>query len=359
MNSSPLEDIIQKHSSNFLNSIKDIFFNDDPEYESSEINMSQYYNTDEIINVIQNNPTAFTVLSLNCQSLPSKLDQLKLYLATLKQNSLLFSAICLQETWLSDASDLSLLQLDDYTLLNRNSSISSHGGIAIYLRKDYSFSHIDLNHSSTVWDGQFIKITDTNTNKKLVLGNLYRPPRDNNANYTIFMEELALILDSINNITDEAVIAGDFNIDLLKINEKPIFDEYYNMVVGSGFHPQITLPTRLTENNATLIDNFLCKLSLNCSRTSRTGILLNNISDHQPYFISFDFIQPQIKVPKYYEQKQISPNFESHLREELRGFEMKFNRNEAANPNENYNLLVNKIHTEIQKCTKIKKVKYN
>ena len=57
--------------------------------------MSQYYNTDEIINVIQNNPTAFTVLSLNCQSLPSKLDQLKLYLATLKNNSLLFSAICL------------------------------------------------------------------------------------------------------------------------------------------------------------------------------------------------------------------------------------------------------------------------
>ena len=120
MNLSPLEDIIQKHSKNFLNSIKGVSFNYDPEYESSEINLSQYYNTDAMINTIQNNPKAFTVLSLNRRTLPSKLDQMKLYLATLKQNSLSFSAICRQETWLSDASDLSLLQLDDYINNNIN-----------------------------------------------------------------------------------------------------------------------------------------------------------------------------------------------------------------------------------------------
>ena len=55
------------------------------------------------------------------------------------------------------------------------------------------------------------------------------------------------------------IIGGDFNIDLLKINEKPIFNEYFHLLISHGFIPKITLPTRLSEKSGTLIDNFLCK----------------------------------------------------------------------------------------------------
>ena len=46
-----------------------------------------------------------------------------------------------------------------------------------------------------------------------------------------------------------------FNIDLLKVNDKPIVSEYLDMVISHGFFPKITLPTRLSERSGKLIDD--------------------------------------------------------------------------------------------------------
>ena len=55
----------------------------------------------------------------------------------------------------------------------------------------------------------------------ITLGNLYRPPRDNLDNYTQFRDQFNVVLQQLRG---EVVIGGDFNIDLLKIFEKPIFN---------------------------------------------------------------------------------------------------------------------------------------
>ena len=47
----------------------------------------------------------------------------------------------------------------------------------------------------------------------------------------------------------------------------------------------------------------------------------------------------------------MSPNLEIFLKEELRGFEMKFDRNEVANSNEKYYNAVDKMQAVIMKCT--------
>ena len=140
------------------------------------------------------------------------------------------------------------------------------------------------------------------------MGNIYRPPKDNNENYKVLFDELALVLEKLQIMRNEVVIAGDFNIDLLQINEKPLFNEYFNMIVSNGFIPKITLPTRITDRSGTLIDNFLCKLSNNFSKTT-AGILLNNISDHQPYFICLDFLNNPSQVTKYIEMRTFITNF--------------------------------------------------
>ena len=54
-----------------------------------------------------------------------------------------------------------------------------------------------------------------------------------------------------------------------------------------GCFPEITLPTRFSNRNFTLIANYLCKLSHGFTQ-STTGILINIISDHLPYFIFLD-----------------------------------------------------------------------
>ena len=45
------------------------------------------------------------------------------------------------------------------------------------------------------------------------------------------------------------------NINLLKIKEKDFVNEYFDMIVSSRFFPRITLPTRISNSSATLIDN--------------------------------------------------------------------------------------------------------
>ena len=60
--------------------------------------------------------------------------------------------------------------------------------------------------------------------------------------------------------------------------------------MAQSFYSQITLPTRFSDRNCTLIDNFLCKLTRSFL-PSTSGILISRISDHLPYFIFLDFIK--------------------------------------------------------------------
>ena len=62
-------------------------------------------------------------------------------------------------------------------------------------------------------------------------------------------------------------VCGDYNID---------------EVVSHGFIPIIILPTRISEQSSTLIDNIYTN---NIDERESSGILLNQISDHKIIFI--------------------------------------------------------------------------
>ncbi len=91
--------------------------------------------------------------------------------------------------------------------------------------------------------------------KPINIGNIYRPPRDLLKNYREFIKEFSSILDKLESNNNVVIITGDFNIDLLKINDKPIISEYFDLLTSHSFYPKITVPTRLTNNHGTLIDN--------------------------------------------------------------------------------------------------------
>ena len=52
---------------------------------------------------------------------------------------------------------------------------------------------------------------------------------------------------------------GDFNIDLIKMGTHGPTSDFMEGVTSVGFYPLISLPTRLTDNTATLIDNILTR----------------------------------------------------------------------------------------------------
>ena len=193
-----------------------------------------------------------------------------------------FSAICLQETWLSSDFDISLFKIHGYNLISQGKMCSSHGGLAIYISEKFNFSTIDLTINSLIWEGQFIEIANTESNKSLIIGNVYRPPSNINTLYQDFTNAFIPILEYLQRANCETIITGDVNIDLLKNYNNATLGNYFNSVVAQSFFPQITLATKFSDHNSTLIDNYLCKLK-RIYLQSISGVLRSRIPDHLPY----------------------------------------------------------------------------
>ena len=155
-----------------------------------------------------------------------------------------------------------------YNLFSQDKICSSHGGSAIYLLKRYDNKTLTLYNHSNIREGQFVEISGVTLHENIVICNIYRRPKDLVNNYRNFKEQLIPIFEHLHSINREAVIAGDVNIDLLNINERNVFNEYFESMISHGFSPCITLPTRFSKRSATLIDNFLLKFSEKYGDTS-------------------------------------------------------------------------------------------
>ena len=122
--------------------------------------------------------------------------------------------------------------------------------------------------------------------KAITLGNVYRPPKDNNSDSVIstFIDELSPIIQTLSSENSETILVGDFNIDLLKVNEKSKYGEYLDLFHTNGFYPKITLPTRFSSRSCSLIDQIYCKLSAT-TNTATAGIIHTYIYISSSVFI--------------------------------------------------------------------------
>ena len=341
------------------NSLLHLLDNNQPnqEEEPALISHSPYVDNEILISIMKSKPEVIKCLSLNIQSLNAKIHQLRIYIEQLQLESCSFDFILLQETWLSENSNTELLQINGYQLITQSCKSTTHGGLAIYIKNDIDYELLSIETSnSNIWEGLFIKAKISN-HKCITLGSIYRPPRNTIENYTIFMTEFSSALKQLNG---EVIIGGDTNVDLLKINERPIFHEIFESVISNGFIPKITLPTRLSRTNGTLIDNFFCKISSNFSQTT-AGICTYKISDHQPYFISLDFLKTINKPTKFVKITHYSDSAVNELKNYIK--EEKITEQliqlNTENPNSLYELFNNVLQKGIDKYMPTKLVKYN
>ena len=223
---------------------------DDNAIYSHMMKTSSFYDTGDFNNFVENNNNKFTILSINIESVHAKFDDL----------SFEFGAICLQECWLSDTQDLSHLYIEGYTCISVIGNISRKGGLIIFLHNDYSYDILVNVKDSTIWEGQVIEIRSKNLKRNIILSNIYRPPRNSNENISSFINELWSIISSFDKRNLDIIIEGDFNMNLLKLNDKELYNDYFDMLTSLSYFPKITLPTRLSGNCGTLIDNFFCRI---------------------------------------------------------------------------------------------------
>ena len=134
----------------------------DSEHEIQNLCHSRYVEMSELQSLFINNGNEFLIITSNIQSVNAKFNNLFPVINNLASQGLYFEAICLQETWTSNDSDLSLLQLPGYQLIHQGSKCTKHSGLIIYLNESYSYKMRNLYTSSNNWEGMFIDINGGN-----------------------------------------------------------------------------------------------------------------------------------------------------------------------------------------------------
>src|SRR6218665_1614614 len=101
------------------------------------------------------------------------------------------------------------------------------------------------------YEGIFVNVPQRK-GRDLVLGAIYRP---SGLPLQDFIQELNLLLPVLTIDNRKVLLSGDFNIDLLKIGEHELTQEFLNVMNLFSLSPTMNYPTRVTDNSATLIDN--------------------------------------------------------------------------------------------------------
>ena len=114
-----------------------------------------------------------------------------------------------------------------------------------------------------------------------------------------FINYLETTLKKITSENIEVYLCGDFNIDLLKIEEVNNYQLYYYLLCSYGFLPLIVQPTRVVENQRpSLTDNIFCN---NLSEEINSGNIYLTLSEHFCQFASIERGKMDIKNIKMYD----------------------------------------------------------
>ena len=115
----------------------------------------------------------------------------------------------------------------------------------------------------------------------LLCGCIYRHPTYDLSEFLTYLEAT---LKTVANENKEVYICGDFNIDLLKLEDGNKYLTYYNLLCSYGFLPLIIHPTRVVDNNIpSIIDNIF---SNNLSDEITSGNIYLTLSEHFSQFAS-------------------------------------------------------------------------
>ena len=212
--------------------------NEDDTEESLYIEIIQnspYYDENNFNNFIEDKNTHFSLLSTNVESVNAKIDELIIFIEQLREINFEFSVICLQECWITKEQDIFQIKINGYTCICQCSSVGRKGGLITYLNDKFAYK-FKSNHESSAWEGQFVEISGNGLDKNIILGNIYRPPRNIIENISTFNEELSDILTSMDHNNSEIFLTGNYNINLLSINDKEINAEFLEMLCSLSFY---------------------------------------------------------------------------------------------------------------------------
>ena len=224
------------------------------------------------------NDKTFFVLHLNVRTPNKNFESFKEFLTTIK---LEFKVICLTETWCADdPRNGTLFNLENYTSINQVRKHDRGGGICVFIHNSMTFKlRSDLGTNSNDTESLVIQIINKN-NKNVVINAQYSQPAGDFKEYKTYLETL---FNKMKNSNKGTYIVGDTNLSLIDYETNIKVKNYLNLLFQKNFIPVINKPTRVSLNNATIIDHISTNHFLN--NYLHSGIITADISDHFPIFL--------------------------------------------------------------------------
>ena len=191
-----------------------------------------------------------------------------------------------------------------------------------------------------VSESVFIEITGP-TKINFVIGCIYRhhtPP------VSEFLE--FFLIETLQKITlknKNCILAGDFNIDLIKYGQTTCVDTFYDLISTHGFRPLILQSTRVGSKSATLIDNISIN-DISCFSTG--GNITHSISEHFLQFSQIDIFE-KINISK--KSVKYARNWRFFNANEFKEELSKQNWTEIYNPMMDTNQCIKKSSSNINK----------
>ena len=244
-------------------------------------------------------------LCINIQSINAHWDNFNDLVTNFDTSDLSFDFIGLTKIFkVSENYSHSLNGYHPLQYTTRPGKSDGRGGVGIFINENFSYKKRDdlsifIPH---VIETIFMEIK-IKENKSLIIGIIYRPNTAPKADIDIFTKSVFDINNIICNENKEAILLGDFNMDLLKFESHHKSNLLLENMLSQGYLPVITKPTRVTPTTATLIDHIYTNIS---SPSYKSGILINDVADHFGTFIS---VSKKVPAPstKYIKFRSYKP----------------------------------------------------
>ena len=220
----------------------------------------------------------FSFLHVNCRSMKNKLDDLTILLRQSRARIL-----AVTETWLDENSSKGI-EIPGFHFVFQNRDMKRGGGVGFFIDERIKYSTLDAslwNTSVTSFELLLISMECQKTGNFLV-GVIYRPPDTNLHSFNI---EFRNLLNCLVKRNMNILLMGDFNIDFLSREQSSSMADFFNLLASCSLLPAFTAPTRISSTTASAIDNMFTNYPL---QHSIARIVLDDISDHLPIFLSTD-----------------------------------------------------------------------
>ena len=244
----------------------------------------RFYNELSFNQLLKKCSPEISLMHLNIRSLNKHRSKLTTFLDTL---NIEFDIIALTEIGKNN-TDNNLAFFENYQTFYE-SPRTNFGGTCILAKNKFSINEradlkMSSNTSETKIEDTWLELNEEDSNNNLILGVVYRHP---NTPIENFNKEITKTIEKIKTKNKNIIICGDFNINMLSNNHEHT-NNFKETMLGNNYIPTITLPTRITDSTATLIDNIFLHIdNHNLQKECISGNFFCDISDHLPNFLLY------------------------------------------------------------------------